>query len=311
MTITFLGFDGCSYTSMFYTTQAHRENNQSSSSNTGGLPSPPPSARSSIDITQSSTIDRREQLHRSNSLQRTVQRLSYMSAPVLLPQTVVGSPPKTNLLIDITTILTQFQPIIDFRENALWAYMIASDQAGTRESLRIDFRPDKLIVRVPSIGHEMIGSLMDKSGSGYPELYGRSRIVVGGCADIHYNSGHKSPDFSLYEVKDGGVSNDQDSSTPTVVFEVAYSQTTRSVVQEAARHICLTRGEVQLVVAIDIAHKTGTRRRELESVTWSHWEVQHRNNPSDRLAGLSQCREDEGDGIEWLGLGLDYPSYPS
>jgi len=38
----------------------------------------------------------------------------------------------------------------------------------------------------------MMGSLfilMAKSGTGYPELYGGSRIVEGGCADIHYNSG--------------------------------------------------------------------------------------------------------------------------
>ena len=121
----------------------------------------------------------------------------------------------------------------------------------------------------------MIGSLfhlMAKSGTGYPELYGGSRIVEGGSADIHYNSGYKSPDFSLYEVKNGGVSDDQDSSTPTIVFEVAYSQSTRSVVREAARHICLTRGEVRLVVAIGIVHKKDIRLRELESVTWSHWE---------------------------------------
>jgi hypothetical protein len=142
----------------------------------------------------------------------------------------------------------------------------------------------------------MIGSLfhlMAKSGTGYPELYGRSRIVEGGSADIHYNSGYKSPDFSLYEVKDGGggVSDDQDSSTPTVVFEVAYTQHTRNVALEAARHICLTRGEVRLVVAIDIVHKRGVRPRELESVTWSHWEedvlkcdvVEHEDDEVDEV----------------------------
>lgn len=139
--------------------------------------------------------------------------------------------------------------------------------------------------------------LMAKSGTGYPELYGGSRIVEGGCADIHYNSGYKSPDFSLYEVKDGGVSDDQDSSTPTIVFEVAYSQSTRSVVREAARHICLTRGEVRLVVAIDIVHKKEIRPRELESVTWSHWEedvlshdvVEHEDDEVD------QVRSERGD----------------
>ena len=56
------------------------------------------------------------------------------------------------------------------------------------------------------------------------------------------------------------------------MFEVAYIQPTRSVVLEAARHICLTRGEVQLVVVIDIVQKTDTKPRELKSVTWSHLE---------------------------------------
>ena len=147
MTTTFRGFDGCSYTSMSHTTQAHR---QSSSSGTGGLPSPPPSARSSIDIAQSNTLlSRREQLLRSNSLQKTVQKFNDISAPVSPPETMVGSPPKTNPLVDITTILMQLQPVLDFDENeceingvtpayfeALQAYMIASDKAGAWESLR-------------------------------------------------------------------------------------------------------------------------------------------------------------------------------
>jgi hypothetical protein len=61
----------------------------------GGLLSPPPSARSSIDITQSSTfLSRREQLPRSNSLQKSVQKLNDTSAADSPPETVVGSAPK-------------------------------------------------------------------------------------------------------------------------------------------------------------------------------------------------------------------------
>jgi len=148
MTTTFLGCDGYSYTSMSYITQAPRSSHQSSG--TGVLPSPPPSARSSIDITPSNAVlSRREQLPRSNSLQKTFQNLSHISAPVSPPETVAGSPPKTDPLVDITAIVTQLQPILDFRENereindvtpayfgALQAYMIASDKAGAWESLR-------------------------------------------------------------------------------------------------------------------------------------------------------------------------------
>jgi hypothetical protein len=147
MTTTFFGFDGCSYTSMSYATQIHH---QSSSSGAGGLPSPPPSARSSIDITQSSSfLSRREQLPRSNSLRKSVQKLNDTSVPVSPPETVVGSPPKANPLVDFATILRQLQPVLSFDENeceitgvtlasfeALQAYMIASNEAGAWESLR-------------------------------------------------------------------------------------------------------------------------------------------------------------------------------
>lgn len=154
---------------------------------------------------------------------------------------------------------------------------IKSDFSYQTDFISVDFQPDKLIVRVPTIGHEIMTDLfylMKQSGTGYStESYRGSRIVLGGSADIHYTSGYKSPDFSLYEVKDGGGDTiDDDNTTPTIVFEIAYTQTTRSVVLEAARHICLTGGEVLLVIAIDIVHKTNTNPRELESVTWSHWE---------------------------------------
>ena len=145
---TFLGCDGYSYTSMSYITQAPRSSHQSSG--TGVLPSPPPSARSSIDITPSNAVlGRREQLPQFNSLQKTFQHLSHISAPISPPETVAGSPPKTNPLVDITAIVTQLQPILDFNENeceingitpacfeALQAYMIAGEKAGTWESLR-------------------------------------------------------------------------------------------------------------------------------------------------------------------------------
>ena len=115
---TFLevGCDGYSYTSMSYITQAPRSSHQSSG--TGTLPSPPPSARSSIDTTPSNALlGRRQRLPRSNSLQKTFQNLSHISAPISPPETVAGSPPKTDPLVDITAIVTQLQPILDFREN--------------------------------------------------------------------------------------------------------------------------------------------------------------------------------------------------
>lgn len=142
---------------------------------------------------------------------------------------------------------------------------------------RLDYNPNKLIVRVPTIGHEIMVNLFDimkASGTGYPERYGKSSIVMGGSADVKLQQGFKSPDFSLYEVNEGdqNPSEIDDITTPTVVFEVAYTQSTRDVSLEAARHICLTGGDVLLVVVIDIEHERGSDPRELKSVTWSHWE---------------------------------------
>jgi hypothetical protein len=142
---------------------------------------------------------------------------------------------------------------------------------------RMDYNPNKLIVRVPTIGHEIMVNLFDimkGSGTGYPERYGKSSIVMGGSADVKLRQGFKSPDFSLYEMNEGNQNSSEidDITTPTVVFEVAYTQSTHDVSLEAARHICLTGGDVLLVVVIDIGHERGSDPRELKSVTWSHWE---------------------------------------
>ncbi|KAH8985703.1 hypothetical protein EDB92DRAFT_1345699 [Lactarius akahatsu] len=117
------------------------------------------------------------------------------------------------------------------------------------------------------------------SDTHYQDCYGHSStVVVGGSTDIHYRhgNGYKSPDFGLYELKSRGdsrsSSDDMDNSTPTIVFEVTYGQSTRCLALEAARHICLTMGQILLVIAIDITHEPNTRPKKLQSVTWSHWE---------------------------------------
>lgn len=185
---------------------------------------------------------------------------------------------------------------------------IKSDFPHQTDFISVDFHPNKLIVRVPTIGHEIMTDLfylMKQSGTGYSAgSYRGSRIVLGGSADIHYTSGYKSPDFSLYEVKDGGGDTiDDDTTTPTIVFEIAYTQTTRSVVLEATRHICLTGGEVLLVIAIDIVHKKNMKPRELESVTWSHWEedidsFDEVKNPDDYEINNVSPDRGEGDNDE-------------
>ena len=141
--------------------------------------------------------------------------------------------------------------------------------------ISVEFRVDKLIVRFPTIGHEIVSELfhvMSKASTGYPERYRRSSVAMGGSANIHNSGGYKSPDFSLYKIDEDNRSEILDRTSPMIVFEVAYTQPSRKVELEAAHHICLTRGQVQLVIAIYIVHRAKTKPRELVSVTWSHWE---------------------------------------
>jgi hypothetical protein len=96
---------------------------------------------------------------------------------------------------------------------------------------------------------------------------------VGGSADVKLADGVKSPDFSLYENE--RTSGLEMQSSPTVVWEVAYTEDDRKLARDCARHICGSRGEVLLAIAVDIQHLSPQpgKPRQLESVTCSFWEL--------------------------------------
>jgi len=135
-----------------------------------------------------------------------------------------------------------------------------------------------------SPGHEIMSDvfhLLACAGRSYPTTkYQGSKITQCGTADVKLTCGHKAPDFSLYELKDTAESeaDKDDNSTPTVVWEVGYSENVKKLALDAARHICLTRGRVLLVITIDIIHEDnrvngGSRR--LKEVKWAHWEMDY------------------------------------
>jgi hypothetical protein len=164
----------------------------------------------------------------------------------------------------------------------------------THAVIRINYNPNRLIVRVPTIGHEIVGNIFEilhASGTAYPQKYVASSIMMGGSADVQFRRGVKSPDFSLYDVKEGNPDSSEvyENDVPTIVFEVAYTQSTRDVSFEAGRHICLTGGDILLVVVIDVKHKRGSKPRKLEAVTWSHWE--------EHVDSYRECMNEEGDEI--------------
>jgi hypothetical protein len=114
--------------------------------------------------------------------------------------------------------------------------------------------------------------VMRQSGSIYSSsLYRGSEIILGGSTDIHYGSGYKSPDFRIYKLRDGiRDTMCDDNTTPTILFEVAYTQPSRSISQEAAHHICLMGGEILLVVVINIEHKVKMNPRELKTANGTY-----------------------------------------
>ena len=88
--------------------------------------------------------------------------------------------------------------------------------------------------------------------------------------------GVKSPDYSLYEVTYRGQPGETElNSIPTVVFKYGYTKTSHKLTLDAAHHLLLSQGLVQLVVMVDVkcisAGQDGSML--LERVTWAHWKV--------------------------------------
>jgi hypothetical protein len=117
---------------------------------------------------------------------------------------------------------------------------------------------------------------LDRADS-YPlVLYRGSQIVECGMADVPLTRGTKSSDFSLYEVTHRGEHGKSElNSMPTVVFKYSYSETSHKLALDAARHLLLSQGLVQLVVVVDVKWKSGAQDGSLilEKVMWVHWEV--------------------------------------
>ena len=163
--------------------------------------------------------------------------------------------------------------------------------------LRIDFSTDTLIVNYPSAGHEIISDVFDELRA-QGLSYDREFICDSGTADVHLTDGCKSPDYSLYNtVAFQNSESPRDSarrtSSPTVVWEVAYSESSRKLARDAARLICGSQGEVLLAIALNIEHLPN---RKLKSVTCAFWEmddVAYLNATPSNLNVLEQCDDNE------------------
>ncbi|KAG1846988.1 hypothetical protein DFJ58DRAFT_730317 [Suillus subalutaceus] len=161
------------------------------------------------------------------------------------------------------------------------AVVAEATKNGDWQDVRVDYNGSLLIVHCPSLGHEFPGDLFDlmgRTGRSYPRKYHSSRITQGGSTTIDLVVGSKSPDFSLYEVKEGsGLDQKGGNVMPTVALEVGYyGEKERKLTLDAGRLICLSKGMIQLVATIDIDHeveKKNNGKRKLKSVIWTHWEM--------------------------------------
>ncbi|KAG1853373.1 hypothetical protein F4604DRAFT_1591607, partial [Suillus subluteus] len=144
---------------------------------------------------------------------------------------------------------------------------------------RVDYNEGVLIVHCPNLGHEILPELFDvmrHAEKSYPKKYHDSTITQGGSTTIALAAGSKSPDFSLYEVKESsGQAQQGTSGIPTVAFEVGYyGEGEKKLALDAGRLICLSKGMIQLAATIDIDHeKEKDGIRKLKSVIWTHWEM--------------------------------------
>ncbi|KAH9038096.1 hypothetical protein EDB85DRAFT_1888153 [Lactarius pseudohatsudake] len=291
MTTSASGFS--SFSSSRFRSAIHMTRGTSST----GLLSPPASARPSLESPPTPA--------------HTSHGASAAKAPLVVgplvspPDSLAGSP------IDPDSHLSKFRTFIKSRDSEKGAiecvidkvthstvqellnmfenYMDETDQADVWDALRVDFIFGQLVIRFATAGHELVSGLLIHAvrSQDYPRN-GSSSLVFGGCTNVPFQSGgYKTPDYGIYETKP--IKKSVYESLPTIAFEVGYSQRRLSLAKKAAQYICLTLGNVLLVIAIDIVHVPNCRPRKLKSVTWSHWE----QDPTHHR----EARDDETDNI--------------
>lgn len=138
-------------------------------------------------------------------------------------------------------------------------------------SLSRSFFDEKLILQCPTVIHEVMHEVFRRSGN-IP-----AGMTYGASSDIPLENGDsKTPDFSLCYA--GESTNPRDVVLnmlhPTVVFEVAYSQSIQHVSECAGRIISRSSGNVRLVVVVDLPYRKPHDRGPLSSVKAHYWELE-------------------------------------
>jgi hypothetical protein len=104
------------------------------------------------------------------------------------------------------------------------------------------------------------------------------RITMGGSADLDLAGGFiKSPDGSMYEASSANDDDNITKEAPTVVWEVAYSQSEKNLAQCLARYVACSLGSIRLAIGINIEHNKPVegQPRTLKEVTCAFWEADY------------------------------------
>lgn len=144
----------------------------------------------------------------------------------------------------------------------------------TYPGYRIGFFNDKLIVKYPTAGHEIIPAIFQQLQDQDLFRYSENNIRIPPSLDIALQDGGKSPDFCLCD-DSPTVSLKELRSTPTITFEVGYSEEERKLFKDAARLVACSGGSIRLAIAVKITRAAPkTAPRVVSEMTWSFWEVE-------------------------------------
>ena len=131
----------------------------------------------------------------------------------------------------------------------------------------------QLIIQCAGPGHEIMDDVfmqfwqMQKDSSAHKDVVRKISLMGTSEMDLQDGAG-KQPDFSFVD-RNADLSNEE-STFPTTIFEVAYTETSHKVAVDCGRFIACSVGRGLLAVAIDI--KTDAEGN-LKTVRFSKWEL--------------------------------------
>jgi hypothetical protein len=179
-----------------------------------------------------------------------------------------------------------WEEFVAFREEAKesvpgWeklSYVITSSKTTSsswfQSSVDYQTNMNQLIIQCLGSGHEIVSDVFmhfwpsQTNSTAHKGVL--KNILVMGSADMDLQDGTgKQPDFSFIDRSEGLV-NEEEWCFPTIIIEVAYTESSQKLAVDCGRYIACSMGRGLLAIAIDIkVDKDG----KLVSVRFAKWEL--------------------------------------